>query len=171
MEDQEHGRGVLSDQNGARIVGVWSLGQLTEELVEMFVPAVEVDSIAGTDREQRVFVSTRQPDMPAMGLDQEKREGKALAIFTNGDKYIGGVEGGAKHGDGMYVYSDGTAYKGAFNKDVLGSTLHPMDPTHESDDLRRLHDMNVRHAEAVQALKQGQLGDRKQLPPVPRPLP
>merc|ERR1711879_512582 len=34
QQDQEHGRGVLCDRSGARIVGVWSSGSLVEEVVE-----------------------------------------------------------------------------------------------------------------------------------------
>jgi len=171
LEDQEHGRGVLTDQQGTRIVGFWAHGNLSEELVEMIVPAVEVDAIAGPEREQRVFVSTRQPDAPAQSLADDESEAKTLAVYTNGDKYIGGVDVGAKHGEGMYVYADGSAYKGTWNKDVLNGTLHPVDAPSESPDIARLHELNLRHASAVQALKQRLPRDKKELPPVPRPIP
>merc|ERR1719401_2836790 len=97
-EDQEHGRGVLSDQYGTRIVGVWQYGQLTEELVEIIVPAIEVDAVEGPNQEQRVFVSTRAPDAPMAGLEQDSKEGCSLCVFTNGDKYIGGVKNSTKNG-------------------------------------------------------------------------
>jgi len=71
----------------------------------------------------------------------------------------------------MYVYADGTAYKGTWNADVLDSTLHPFDSASESDDAKRLHEINLRHAEAVYTLKQRMPTDKKSLPPVPRPLP
>merc|ERR1711937_829983 len=107
----EHGRGILSDQNGTRIIGVWNCGVLTEELTEMIVPALEVDAIAGPEREQRVFVSMRSPDAPMQSSATEWTEpGKTLSIFTNGDRYIGSIADCKKHGEGMYVYADGSAY-------------------------------------------------------------
>merc|ERR1711974_390374 len=106
FEDQEHGSGVMSDRNGTRIVGTWNRGVLVEELVEMIVPALEVDSVAGPDSEQRVFVSMRDKDAAAQTIPVEDAEAKSIVLYTSGDKYIGGVKAGAKHGEGMYVYAD-----------------------------------------------------------------
>merc|ERR1719162_2493356 len=81
QDDQENGRGVLSDQHGTRIVGVWESGALVEEIVEVIVPAIEVDATNGLGDAQRVFVSTRAPDVPSLTLPEDGREGCALAVF------------------------------------------------------------------------------------------
>merc|ERR1719213_1351048 len=100
LKDQEHGRGVLCDKTGARIVGIWSSDPdrntscLVEELVEAIVPPIEVDAIAGPGAEQRVFVATRDSDAPARSLADEVENGQSLVVFANGDKYIGGLQGG-----------------------------------------------------------------------------
>jgi len=167
-EDQEHGRGVLSDQNGARIVAVWNHGRLSEELVEMIVPAIEVDAIAGAEREQRVFVSARDPAESSKSLASQQDEGHSLVLFTNGDKYIGGVKDGKKNGTGMYVYADGSAHKGTWENDSINGASHPMPKEAEQGELQRLHEMNERNVAAVAMLKQKVSAERKQVPPVYR---
>merc|ERR1719313_2241984 len=103
-------------------MGVWTHGVLVEELVEAIVPAIEVD---GTDAEgQRIFVSTRAQNEPLGSLGPDA-DGRSLVLFANGDKYIGGIQAGKKHGDGMYVYADGSAYKGSWSEDSLAGDVHP----------------------------------------------
>lgn len=162
LDDQEHGRGVLSDQNGTRIVGIWRHGRLDEELVEMVVPASEVDP-QGPQAEQRVFISSRKPDAPMERLaDMAEGSGdsKSIVLFTNGDKYVGALQDGKKHGQGMYVYADGSAFKGRWAENALDGELHPGNDT--SDQTQRLHGMNVRNATAVATMKAAMPGERKQ---------
>lgn len=160
LADMEHGRGVLSDQNGARIVGVWEGGRLSEELTEAIVPALEVEGIAAPDREQRVFVATRKPVDGSRTLANAE-DGKSLVIFANGDKYVGEVRNGHKHGVGMFVYADGTAHKGHWERDEIDGCVHPRPTEHHTDDTRRLHEMNSRNIGAIANLKQKSGVERK----------
>merc|ERR1711988_739936 len=130
----------MMDQNGGRIVGMWQKGRLSEELIEAIVPALEVDCIAGPEKEQRVFVSTKEPSAPRRSLVDSGLTGKALVVMQNGDKYIGGLLDGHKEGPGMYVYANGTAYKVNWKYDVLDEKSHPVDPSAESEEVKRLHD-------------------------------
>jgi len=170
-QDQEHGRGVLSDQHGARIVGVWNMGVLKEELVETIVPANEVDASDTGEQEHRVFVSARPVDagaVPSQDLTTAAgaEEGRSLVIFTNGDKYIGGLKNGMKQGAGMYVYADGSAYKGTWEHDSMDGVAHPLGPQGDSEETQRLHEMNQRTVEATDTLRTKLLSDKKQVPPV-----
>mmetsp|Transcript_96088 Transcript_96088/g.151985 ORF Transcript_96088/g.151985 Transcript_96088/m.151985 type:complete len:334 (-) Transcript_96088:63-1064(-) len=168
LEDQEHGRGVLTDPSGARIVGSWNNGQLVEELVEVIVPASEVDSVAGTaEGEQRVFVATRAPDAAATTL-REEDEGRSIVLLENGDKYIGSVQGGRKHGEGMYIYADGSAHKGTWTNDALEGVLHPVAKEADSAELAHMHDMNDRNVCGVVTLKARSGGNRTQGPALTR---
>jgi len=139
-----------------------------EELIEAIVPALEVDAIAGPSNEQRVFVATRAPEEPAQNLSEKAEEGKALVLFTNGDKYIGGVSNGKKNGDGMYVYADGSAYKGTWEDDAMNGSAHPMpkesEKTPPSEQLARLHELNERNVQGVAALKMRSGGGRNSGP-------
>jgi len=154
LKDQEHGRGVLCDKTGARIVGVWDNGCLVEELVEAIVPAVEVDTVSGIPGgEQRVFVATRESDAPSRSLADEAESGSSLVVFANGDKYIGGLQGSRKSGNGLYVYADGSAYKGTWSDDALNDVVHPVPRSEESEELAKIHDMNERNVRGVAALK------------------
>merc|ERR1712137_179646 len=166
LEDQEHGRGVLTDQSGARVVGTWDHGVLTVELVEAIVPALEVDMVAGPDVEQRVFISTRELGAPHPDLAAQVSEGQSIVLYTNGDKYIGHIDQERKDGEGMYVYVDGTAFKGTWENDTLDGKHHPADRSEESEDTRRLHEMNERNRESVTALKQRMGGSGRQPPSI-----
>lgn len=171
-EDEEHGRGVLSDQTGARVAGVWSRGQLVEELVEMFVRPQEVDAAPGEPQPQRVFVASRAPAAPGRGLagpaegGPEDGGGRAVCLFASGDRYIGGVGGGRKQGAGMYVYADGSAYKGEWDGDALDGVQHPVAPEARPEEVRKLQDANIENAAAVALLKAKMPGEKKQVPQV-----
>jgi len=89
-----------------------------------------------------------------------------LVLFTNGDKFIGEVKDGKKNGLGMYVYADGSAFKGQWTDDQLEGQRHPVDPEADDEDLRRLHAMNEKTAQAVATLKQRLATEKKQTPPV-----
>jgi len=153
QDDQEHGRGVLCDKTGARIVGVWNNGRLVEELVEVIVPPIEVDAIAGPGGEQRVFAATRDSDAATCSLADDTTEGSSLVLFENGDKYVGGVQGGKKNGNGLYIYADGSAHKGNWSNDTLNGALHPLPRAEETAELKNLHEMNERNVRGVAVLK------------------
>lgn len=120
---------------------------------------------AGPDSEQRVFVARSEAGAAPPSLATAAGEGgkATLVIYANGDKYIGGTEAGAKSGNGMYIYADGSAYKGVWAEDALDSEQHPvMDGGDE--DRRRLNELNVWHADEVIALKAKIVGQPR-LPP------
>jgi len=125
--------------------------------LEAIVPPVEVDAVAGPSTGQRVFVATRTSDAPTRTLADETDNGSALVLFANGDKYIGGLENGKKSGKGLYIYSDGSAYKGTWDNDALNdgaqSVVHPVPLSEESEELASIHDMNSRNVQGVAALK------------------
>jgi hypothetical protein len=153
LADQEHGRGVLVDKTGARVVGVWQEGLLVEELVEAIVPPIEVDAIAGPGGEQRVFVATKESAAPPLTLSDEPADGSSLVLFANGDKYVGGLQGGRKSGNGLYIYADGSAHKGTWSNDTLNDVVHPIPRSEESAELVSIHEMNERNVRGVAALK------------------
>eukprot|EP00913_Durusdinium_trenchii_P006917 g6507.t1 len=101
--------------------------------------------------EQRVFVASRKPDVqPGMLADElvDKQQCKAIAIFANGDKYVGCLQSAQKEGDGMYVYADASAYKGVWSADSLDGESHPQGSEAQSS--------------AVAAMKTKLPGERKQ---------
>ncbi|CAE7531124.1 PIP5K4 [Symbiodinium natans] len=99
---------------------------------------------------------------------QSENQGKSIVLFANGDKYIGGLQAGRKEGDGMYVYADGSAYKGPWSADSMDGEPHPGGHEAESEQTRRLHDLNTKNSEAVQSMKAKLPGERKQAPTVAR---
>lgn len=52
-------------------------------------------------------------------------EGKSLVVFLNGDRYVGHMKEGRKHGRGMYVYADLVTYSGLWDMDLLDGVRHP----------------------------------------------
>merc|ERR1712217_267534 len=60
-------------------------------------------------------------------LAKDPIEGEAVILYLSGDKYVGHVKDGKKHGLGMYVYADLTAYKGQWTEDAMnGDRRHPV---------------------------------------------
>jgi len=157
QSDQEHGKGVLSEA-GRRLIGLWREGRCVEELFETFVPALELDAIEGEEF-QKVFGGFRKaeapeggwPGLPIVDESKEDVEGKAIVLYLNGDKYVGNVKAGKKHGPGMYVYADLTAYKGAWDLDCMNSTKHPAAET--TVQVQKLHKLNEEHQRFIEALK------------------
>jgi len=155
--DLEHGKGVLM-QAGRRLIGLWQEGRCVEELFETFVPALELDAIEGEEW-QKVFGGFRKAEAPEGGcpglriLDDagEAVEGKAIVLYLNGDMYVGEVKAGKKHGPGMYVYADLTAYKGSWSEDCLNQVQHPSGETNLQ--VQKLHKLNDEHQGFVQVLK------------------
>merc|ERR1712066_1069599 len=104
--------------------------------------------------------------LPAPQLDPAASPGCALVLYTSGDKYIGGLAGTKRQGEGMYVYASGAAYKGQWEQGALEGQEHPGSRETLSEEVQRLNEMNERHAQVVQALKQRMGTEKKQLPPV-----
>jgi len=156
--DLEHGKGVLKEGN-QRLIGLWHEGVCVEELFETFVPALELDAIEGEEW-QKVFGGFRKAQAPEGGWlslpihdsSGDPVEGKAIVLYLNGDKYIGDVKAGKKHGLGMYVYADLTAYKGAWAEDYMNNSKHPLsEPTAQVEKLHNLNEENQRFVEALKA--------------------
>merc|ERR1740121_2041665 len=119
------------------------------------------------EREHRVFVASRSPDAvaPPGGLHAiGAGTGQALALFSNGDKYVGAVKEGHREGNGLYVYADGSGYKGAWARDALDGMAHPLDSQEESDESKRLHDLNETNTILVAKLKEKIGVDKKPAP-------
>lgn len=154
--DLEHGKGVFTDGE-QRIIGIWNEGALQEQLFETVVPALEVDD--DSTGAQRVFSGHRAASAGApSGFvttdDGVAVEGKAIVLFFNGDKYIGGMKSGKKHGEGMYVYADNSAYKGSWDEDVLDGVRHPMTGASCPAEVAKLQDLNNTANSLTEALKQ-----------------
>jgi len=144
--DLEHGKGVFTDGD-QRIIGIWEEGKLVQQVVETIVPALQVDD-ASTSA-QRVFAGYKSTTAgPPTGFissdDGTPVEGKAIVLFYNGDKYIGGLKGGKKHGQGMYVYADNSAYKGIWDEDVMDGVRHPMQGESVPAEITKIQELNVK---------------------------
>jgi len=116
-----------------------------QQLVESIVPALEVDD--DSQSAQRVFSGFKSTTAgPPTGFisseDGSPVEGKAIVLFYNGDKYVGGLKGGKKHGQGMYVYADNSAYKGIWDEDVLEGVRHPMQGATAPAEITKLQELN-----------------------------
>jgi len=153
--DLEHGKGVLIEGD-QRLVGLWRGGRCVEELFETFVPALDLDAIEGEEW-QKVFGGFRDaqaPEGPPTADEPgEPAEGKAIVLYLNGDKYVGHMKGGKKHGLGMYVYADLTVYKGEYTEDVMNGTRHPAPWAERPSQVSVLHNLNEENQRLVEALK------------------
>jgi len=127
-------------------------------------------------RQQRCSKGSMRPTLPIMDAVGQPLEGKAAVGFLNGDRYVGYFRGGQKHGRGVYVYADLTAYyRGIWEDDVLNGVRHPV----MSDDLpvevRKLHTYdNVPELEFLApspAASANSLGIQEKEPPTNLDLP
>mmetsp|Transcript_117105 Transcript_117105/g.203300 ORF Transcript_117105/g.203300 Transcript_117105/m.203300 type:complete len:743 (-) Transcript_117105:156-2384(-) len=161
--DLEHGQGVLMESD-QRLIGIWREGRCVEELFETFVPALELDAIEG-DEFVKVFGGFRKSNkdaeeeqdacwLPDFDENDSPVEGKAIVLYLNGDMYVGHVKGGKKHGLGMYVYADLTAYKGLWETDIIDGFKHPMKEDSIKHPAQKLHKLNEENHRFVEALKQ-----------------
>mmetsp|Transcript_38371 Transcript_38371/g.105693 ORF Transcript_38371/g.105693 Transcript_38371/m.105693 type:complete len:746 (-) Transcript_38371:104-2341(-) len=156
--DLEHGKGVLMD-NGTRLIGLWKKGQIVEELFETFVPALDLDAIEG-DEWQKVFGGFReapekqeQVDNASAGSGKKLEDGEAIWLYLSGDRYVGRVRQGKKHGLGMYVYADLSSYKGQWSADTMGGIRHPLPEKERSEQVVKLHKLNEEYQSRVESLK------------------
>lgn len=77
--------------------------------------------------------------LPIMDKNGELVEGKAIVGFLNGDRYVGCMRGGRKHGRGMYVYADHVTYTGIWQDDMLGGVRHPVTLDVLPIEVKKLH--------------------------------
>jgi len=153
--DLEHGKGIVTEPQKKRFVGIWEDGRVVEELFDSCAPEVDLklDPCIDSGSDDDVYMGpSRPPDRPAAtssfqgttgrrmsGIGPRSRgllpifdksgelvSGRAMVTFLNGDKYVGCMQGGKKHGQGMYVYADLTMYKGEWRNDVLEGVRHPV---------------------------------------------
>eukprot|EP00435_Cladocopium_sp_Y103_P052972 s1169_g16.t2 len=109
----EHGEGCM--QVGDKyIAGSWCEGKRKSWLEETSVDPASSTRVFSILREEGVSVAASQ-----------QHDGVALTMLPSGDSYAGFVENGKKHGRGMYVYRDQSAFKGEWVKDALDGVEHP----------------------------------------------
>merc|ERR1712217_926345 len=95
---------------------------------------------SGTRQRSQIAVkANRRPLLPVSDEHGELMEGKAMVIFLNGDRYIGDMKAGRKHGRGMYVYADLTTYRGVWDEDVLDGVRHPVTEDILPIEVKHLH--------------------------------
>lgn len=112
----EHGEGCMQ-VGDEYIAGSWCEGKRQSWLEE-----TSVDPASST----RVFSSFREEGVSVAASQQH--DGIALTMLPSGDSYAGFVENGKKHGRGMYVYRDQSAFKGEWVQDALDGVEHPRPP-------------------------------------------
>jgi len=96
------------------VAGSWSNGKRETWLEEAPVdPSSQI----------RVFSAVRGAG--ASSASSQPNDGVALAVLPSGDTYVGFLKDGKKHGRGMYVYGDQTAFKGEWVNDFLDGVAHP----------------------------------------------
>eukprot|EP00929_Paragymnodinium_shiwhaense_P095696 TRINITY_DN5694_c0_g1_i1.p1 TRINITY_DN5694_c0_g1~~TRINITY_DN5694_c0_g1_i1.p1 ORF type:complete len:812 (+),score=178.31 TRINITY_DN5694_c0_g1_i1:156-2591(+) len=159
-DDVEHGKGMLTDGK-ARLIGLWKKGRIEQELFETSVHALDLDAMPG-EESQRVFAGLREaqgsdqqaPPLPLQDETGKAAEGQAILLYLNGDKYFGLMKGGKKHGLGMYVYADLTAYKGQWESDAFGGVGGVKHPDKDrSEQAQKLHNLNEDKEVQVNGLK------------------
>ncbi|CAK9044589.1 Phosphatidylinositol 4-phosphate 5-kinase 6 (AtPIP5K6) (1-phosphatidylinositol 4-phosphate kinase 6) (Diphosphoinositide kinase 6) (PtdIns(4)P-5-kinase 6) [Durusdinium trenchii] len=159
-----HQLGVAA-ANGATVITT-DAGRLDGQGQKIFLESFWASSGAAAETGFAQFQKEVIPDrILDLGVNAMKY-GKAIAIFANGDKYVGCLQSAQKEGDGMYVYADASAYKGVWSADSLDGESHPQGSEAQSSVTSRIHDLNARNAEAVAAMKTKLPGERKQVPPV-----
>jgi len=152
--DLEHGKGVVTEPQKKRLVGIWQDGKVVEELFDSCAPEVDLklepcnDSASDEEfsRPMSLICSPRRNSatggtmgrrmsgigprmrglLPIFDESGEAVNGRAIITFLNGDKYVGNMKEGKKHGQGMYVYADLTMYKGMWKNDILEGVRHPV---------------------------------------------
>merc|ERR1712224_1183211 len=89
-----------------------------------FFPTVAIE-------QRRVLFAWRRPPPHVCDENGLPVDGEAVVTFLNGDRYIGQMKDGRKHGRGMYVYADrATYYQGMWDEDILNGLRHPLtDPS------------------------------------------
>jgi len=167
--DLEHGKGVMSEPGGRNFVALWHEGKPVKELLESCAPELHLTASpcghgglffqAGgrseergglTDNEDELEAKARvgspaagkgslRPVLPVMDKRGEPMEGKAIVVYLNGDRYIGHMRAGRKHGRGMYVYADLMTYSGVWEDDVLEGVQHPVMQDVLPVEVRKLH--------------------------------
>lgn len=83
--------------------------------------------------------SSMRPTLPIMDATGQPLQGRAAVGFLNGDRYVGCLRGGRKHGRGVYVYADCTAYCGVWEEDILNGVRHPVMSDALPVEVKQLH--------------------------------
>lgn len=165
--DLEHGKGIQTEPQRKRFVGFWKDGNVVEELFDSCAPEVdlkldpcrdssdeECDSPYQSDEQAARSPSSTTPNaggtlkrtlLPICDESGTPVCGRAIVTFLNGDKYVGYMDSGRKHGRGMYVYADLTMYRGVWSEDVLEGVRHPVSEDPLPVKVKQL----VRHPEGV----------------------
>lgn len=116
----------------------------------------------------------RQPSKESAGVSNSSRQvskskGVALALLPSGDQYVGFLKAAAKkHGPGMYVYADFTAFKGEWSDNVLEGVAHPLPLADQPAEAVKIHKMNQELSAEAERLKRF---EPLQLPPSSPPVP
>mmetsp|Transcript_104629 Transcript_104629/g.223625 ORF Transcript_104629/g.223625 Transcript_104629/m.223625 type:complete len:800 (+) Transcript_104629:151-2550(+) len=161
--DLEHGKGVMSD--GVRnLVAMWHVGVPVKELLQSCAPKLdpallglcedaEPDAVAKPDAEDgrtlktpgqspaergRTVMTSRRSLLPIIDEHGKGVDGMALVVFLNGDRYVGHLHNGRKHGMGTYVYADMVTYRGDWKEDALDGVHHPVTEESLPIEVRRL---------------------------------
>jgi len=176
--DLEHGKGILSEPWGKKLVARWEDGKAVKELLASCAPLFDlVDTSLHEDHgnllpDGRLGSVASRSDSPLSQEETDERcgtppggrclllpirdehgyliDGKALVGFLNGDRYVGMMRQGRKHGHGgegrvpspcrgMYTYADLMTYKGNWVDDVLDGVRHPVTQDVLPVEVRRLH--------------------------------
>lgn len=150
--DLEHGKGFLRRPCGTEMFALWKNGEVEHEICISCAP--ELDAFLATMLDFRNFGKTpsrsSRKELLAI-IDEFGRPAfdLNLVVFLNGDRYIGMMKDGRKHGRGMYMYADNVTYKGLWNMDVLEGIAHPITEETMPVEIRRL---NVPAAHANDAI-------------------
>lgn len=113
----------------------------------------------------------RQPSKESAGASRQhsKSKGVVVALLPSGDQYVGFVKAaGKKHGAGMYVYADFTAFKGEWADNVLEGVAHPLPSADQPAEAVKIHKMNQELSAEAERLK---LFEPWQLPPASPAVP
>eukprot|EP00397_Hematodinium_sp_SG-2012_P043848 GEMP01048831.1.p1 GENE.GEMP01048831.1~~GEMP01048831.1.p1 ORF type:complete len:382 (+),score=72.21 GEMP01048831.1:137-1282(+) len=103
-----------------------------------------------TRRYPSVGPSADEEDSATRYLSNEFRQnmnGKAILAFSSGDTYVGCLRDGKKHGQGMYIYANLSAFKGEWENDTLDGALHPRE--NPPEEVAWLQQLNYKHQERV----------------------
>eukprot|EP00698_Gefionella_okellyi_P020644 TRINITY_DN6508_c0_g1_i3.p1 TRINITY_DN6508_c0_g1~~TRINITY_DN6508_c0_g1_i3.p1 ORF type:complete len:690 (+),score=76.49 TRINITY_DN6508_c0_g1_i3:86-2155(+) len=131
--DVECGKGVYTDGE-VRVIGDWEDGDIKESQKTLAVQAGSGRPIFGMHKGDAgmtlrgMFTATGGHTLMAEKMtteDEAPVTGCAIIMYANGDKYLGMLLDGRRHGEGTYVYSDLTVYKGKWDADRLEGVRHP----------------------------------------------
>jgi len=153
--DLEHGKGVQIGCVSSKFIGRWQNGEIVESLIGSAEPELDLalnpcdnddddDERGGdvTDGSTGCNGSVGKPLLPVGDATGTLVDGKAIVAYLNGDRYVGSMRGGRKHGRGMYVYADLKMYRGTWVDDLLDGVRHPVTEDPLPIEVKLLHRNN-----------------------------